>query len=82
MKSSKYNINVISSTGGTTSITNAFFKIDETITLIALANEGYIFSEWETDDITLNNTNNEIIIFAMPNHHLEIKANFIPINIK
>ena len=52
------------------------YQIGEVVRARAVANEGFIFYTWTSDDILIDNTSNEIIEFVMPAKDVRIGAVF------
>ncbi len=76
-----YTVNITNNidNAGTASITSAYdvgFYKDDLVTISATANDGYIFSNWVSDDISFEDSSNAEITFTMPNTDVSIIANF------
>ncbi len=73
----KYNLNVTSNVGGSTtgSNTGAYFK-DANISVTATATTGYEFEKWEITGITGLNTTSTTLTFNMPTNTVTLNAVF------
>ena len=49
-------------------------KAGDTVTIAAVADDGYTFSEWDTEDVTLTDT--ATTSFTMPAKRVTIEATF------
>ena len=77
----RYSITVTSDENGTASENVTSAVEGELITIIATANSGYRFAEWQitAGDITLSETTDNPATFIMPSKVVEVKAIFVPL---
>jgi hypothetical protein len=75
----RYKFTVEQSDGGSVNIKTDNYKSGELINVKAIADEGYIFDRWVSDDIEIGNenVNKSEISFAMPAKAVNLKAIFV-----
>lgn len=69
-------VNTFTDGGGYIYLEKQKYQIGEVVRAKAVANEGFIFYTWTSDDILIENTGNDMIEFVMPAKDVSIGAVF------